>query len=59
MNQLFAFCGKKQSNTFEPSSGGNGIKLKTPSPMLVIIIPCNIRAIIPPVCESIKLAAKR
>ena len=38
INHLLAFIGKKCANIFEPSNGGNGIKLNTPKPILTIII---------------------
>lgn len=39
---------------FEPSNGGNGIKLNTPNPILIDIVLEISNSIIPPVVEVIK-----
>ena len=52
-NQFLAFVGKIATNTFEPSSGGSGIKLNTPKPTFIDIMYTIIVVIISPVCEII------
>gem|GEM_PF-4300198 len=51
MNPL-ARCGRKYASTFEPSSGGIGIKLNTQNTTLNCIMYISIFIIIPPVLLS-------
>ena len=48
MNHDFALYGNIGKNIFEPSNGGNGIKLNTPSPMFIVTIYPIIAIIIIP-----------
>ena len=42
LNHCFALYGKNGIMIFDPSNGGNGIRLNTPSPMLIdIAAPSN------------------
>ena len=45
MNHVFALYGKKCINILEPSSGGNGTRLNTPSPILTCIANCIVNTI--------------
>ena len=51
-NHSFALYGKNGIIIFDPSNGGNGIKLKTPKPILVDIVADINNIIIPPTVED-------
>ena len=42
LNHCFALYGKNGMMIFDPSNGGNGIRLNTPSPMLMDMAAPNI-----------------
>ena len=55
MNHDFALYGNIGKNIFEPSNGGNGIKLNTPSPIFIDIV-LDINSIITiPTVDVIKV----
>ena len=56
-NHVFALYGRKCIRIFDPSNGGNGIKLNTPNPIFTLIAICNVKQINIPTVVNTKVDA--